>query len=392
LISATLCKKATATFSLVVAFTTCFIFPAFGQAVPVVRFNEGLVLVTGLQTKTSTIDFTSITQEQWREMLRIYTQDAVVKKLDQSVAGAYTWHDETLSFKPSFPFVAGQRYHGVFVYEAFQKIIGSQEPLPKKLEITFSIPEKKLHQTFVEAVHPQAEVLPENMLRMYISFSGPMMPGEAYDHIALLREDGTPVEKAFLVIDQELWNPERKRFTLLFDPGRVKRGIQSNAELGAPLQAGHTYRLVIDSTWRDANGKSLANSYTKSFTVAPPVRTKLSMLQWTIIAPAAGSRDHLVISFDRPIDYALASTCITITSGKSGKVSGKTAFSDSNLWRFTPDKPWPEDRYFVEVDPRLEDVAGNNFNNAFDIDLSTESRVNSSEVVRSSFSTRASVE
>jgi hypothetical protein len=88
----------------------------------------------------------------------------------------------------------------------------------------------------------------------------------------------------------------------------------------------------------------------------------------------------------------LASTCITITSGKSGKVSGKTAFSDSNLWRFTPDKPWPEDRYFVEVDPRLEDVAGNNFNNAFDIDLSTESRVNSSEVVRYSFSTRTSVE
>jgi hypothetical protein len=389
---ATLCKKATATFGLVVAFASCFIFPALSQTAPVLRFNEGLVLVTGLKTKTSTIDFTSVTQAQWRDVLRIYTQDAFVKRLDQAVAGAYTWHDEVLSFKPNFPFVAGQRYHGVFVYEKFLKITGSHEPLPKNLEIAFSVPEKKLDQTFVEAVLPQAEVLPENMLRMYISFSGPMMPGEAYDHIALLREDGTPVEKAFLVIDQELWNPERKRFTLLFDPGRVKRGIQSNAELGAPLQAGHKYLLVIDSTWRDANGKFLANSYTKSFTAAPSVRTKLSMLQWTLVAPAAGSRDHLEISFDRPIDHALALNCIAITSTNAGQVSGKATLINSNMWRFTPDKPWPEDQYFVEIDPRLEDVAGNTFNNAFDIDLSKESRVNSSGVVRYSFSTKPSAE
>jgi hypothetical protein len=312
--------------------------------------------------------------------------------MNQPVAGTYTWNGDNLSFKPNFSFAPGQRYHSVFAYPTFLANAGNKQASPEKvnklLEVSFSVPEEKKEPTRIEDVHPQAHALPENMLRMYISFSSPMMPGEAYDHITLLTENGTRIEKAFLIIDQELWDSERKRFTLLFDPGRVKRGIQSNVELGSPLQVGQTYRLVIDSSWRDASGNALSESYTKTFTVSSAERTKLSVKNWKLTTPDAGTREELLIEFDRPIDYALASKCISISTSQCGKVKGKATLIGGTRWQFTPDQSWPEDQYYLEVFPHLEDVAGNNFNKAFDIDLTKEKRGNSTEVIKHPFSIR----
>lgn len=359
--------KATIGSWLFVAFHACFVFPAHSQTVPALQFREGSVLVTGLGS-------TTIPDEQWKDLLRIFTHEAFVKRMNQPVAGTYTRLGDSLTFTPDFNFAAGETYHAIF----------------GKLELSFTIPKPKTEPTIIKAVHPQAEVLPENMLRMYITFSNAMMPGEAYEHITLFRENGTPVEKAFLIIDQELWDAERKRFTLLFDPGRVKRGIRSNVELGAPLQSGQAYRLVIDNTWLDAHGNLLADSYTKTFTVTCAQRTRLNLDHWKITPPEAGTRNDLLIEFDRPIDNALATKFITIT-GTQGEVKGNATLTASNLWRFTPDQPWPEDQYHVLVDPRLEDVAGNNFNNVFDIDLSKENRVHSTEPLKYPFSIKTIV-
>jgi hypothetical protein len=345
--------------------TVCLILTASGQTTRVLKFREGIVWVTGLGA-------TLTPEAEWATGFRVYTQEAWIKKIDQPVAGTYIRHTDSLSFRPNFNFVAGGNYHAVF----------------GKLELFFSVPGKKSSSTFVEAIHPQADVLPENMLRMYLSFSSPMMPGEAYDHIALLRDNGTPIEKAFLVIDQELWDPERKRLTLLFDPGRVKRGIQSNVEMGAPLQAGQTYRLVIDTMWRDDQGNALAHGYTKTFSVTAAERTKLNIQQWKVTAPTIGTLDDLFIEFDRPIDYALALKYISISAAQTGRVNGHTVLTGSNVWRFTPHQPWREDQYFIEAHPQLEDVAGNNLNNVFDIDLSKESRVNATKILKRSFSIR----
>jgi hypothetical protein len=146
---------------------------------------------------------------------------------------------------------------------------------------------------------------------MYIHFSSPMMPGEVYDHITLLRSDGTKVEKAFLVVDQELWDSDRKRFTLFFDPGRIKRDLRSNIELGAPLREGEKYQLVIDSTWRDVNGSPLEASVSKTFNVDAAVRTKVSTRGWKVIAPTAGSLGDVLVKFDRVIDHALCA-CVEV--------------------------------------------------------------------------------
>jgi hypothetical protein len=365
---------------------TVFSCLTYGQTAPVIKFREGSVWVTGLRAKTSPTNFTATAQAHWTNILSVYTHEAFEKKLSQSIAGTCTLQGDSLSFKPNFSFAAGQRFHVLFDYRAF--LARSEGNYPKEIhtfELSFSIPKEVLSSTFIDVVHPQSDVLPENMLRMYLSFSAAMRPGEAYEHITLLREDGTPIEKAFLVIDQELWDAERKRFTLLFDPGRIKRGIQSQVDLGPPLQAGQTYRLVIDSAWRDAHRNPLAGSFIKSFTVTSAERTKLSIQHWKISAPTAGTNNDLLIAFDRSIDFVLALKYITITTAQGNRVRGNAAFTNSRYWRFTPDQPWPEGQFFIEVHPQLEDVSGNNFSNAFDIDLAKESRVSTSEIVRHSF-------
>src|SRR5688572_12125989 len=169
-------------FCLLMVFNACC-FTAAGQPSLVLKFRDGAVWVTGLGS-------TSISDDQWKDLLRIFTHEAYSKKVNQSIAGTYTRVGDSLSFKPNFPFAQGESYHAIF----------------GRLELTFSIPKEKPTRTVTESIDPQASVLPENMLRMYISFSQPMMPGEAYDHISLLTDDGTRIEKAFLIIDQELWD------------------------------------------------------------------------------------------------------------------------------------------------------------------------------------------
>src|SRR4051812_30263795 len=77
----------------------------------------------------------------------------------------------------------------------------------------------------VAGIYPSADVLPENLLRIYIHFSGPMGRGDAYRHIHLFDDNGKQVPWPFLELAEELWNPEMTRFTLFFDPGRIKQGL-----------------------------------------------------------------------------------------------------------------------------------------------------------------------
>ena len=62
----------------------------------------------------------------------------------------------------------------------------------------------------------------------------------------------------FVELEQELWNRDQTRLTLLFDPGRIKRGVKPNVDMGPVLLEGHRYTLVIDRDLKDANGAPLA--------------------------------------------------------------------------------------------------------------------------------------
>jgi hypothetical protein len=353
---------------------------ALGQTQPRLKFEHGVLQVIDLPSN-SALSTTVISDDQWRTILSVYTHEAYERNIDQPIAGKYEWEGNKIFFRPAYEFSSGETYHAVFTLETFLKRAGlKHDVFLQKAELSFSIPDNVRPPTAIEAIFPEATSLPENLLRMYICFSNPMMPGEAYDHISLTREDGTRVEKAFLVVDQELWDTERKRFTLLFDPGRIKRGLKSNLDLGAPLKEGEEYHLIIDSTWRDVHGNPLTESVTKTFTVSTAERSKVFHRQWKLVLPAAGSLDDIVIYFDRPMDHALVLKYITIKN-QLGEVAGRAELMNDVTWKFTPDHTWVEGEYLIVTSPLLEDVAGNNLNNVFDLDLVNESRVNSLEPI-----------
>jgi hypothetical protein len=77
----------------------------------------------------------------------------------------------------------------------------------------------------------------------------------------LIDQAGAKVDVPFLELGEELWDPSGRRFTLFFDPGRIKRGLLSQQELGIALHEGKRYTLVIDKGWKDADGRTLVADF-----------------------------------------------------------------------------------------------------------------------------------
>ncbi len=90
--------------------------------------------------------------------------------------------------------------------------------------------------TVVTAITPSAETWPENLLRFYIHFSAPMSRRGAIGFVSLVDDKGQTLSDVFLEVNANLWNDDDTRFTVLFDPGRVKRGILPNSSSGVPSE------------------------------------------------------------------------------------------------------------------------------------------------------------
>lgn len=370
--------------------------PGFSQIAPRLALSDGSVVATGLDKKLSAaLAEKNCNDEDLSKAFRIYTLSAYKKGIRQPIAGHYILEGTSLLFTPLFPFAEGESYYAELEYAVLVQKSGAPFSVhgvvknKEQIDLLFAVPESNAPLTRIEAVYPVMDTLPENLLRMYIYFSAPMSTGEAYQHIRLMDESGNEVEKPFLIIDQELWDTDRKRLTLLFDPGRIKQGIKSNLDLGLPLNKNKCYYLVIDSLWRDERGNALSASFVKRIFVTDPERATLTAENWKIAEPQAGTKNPLVVQFDKPLDHALLLKYISVTHPLTGTVDGEAVLTQGDqVWKFTPDKPWGFDDYALEISPYLEDVAGNNFNNPFDIDLSVSGRVNSSEPVRVEFTVK----
>jgi hypothetical protein len=197
-----------------------------------------------------------------------------------------------------------------------------------------------------------------------------MSRGEAYRHIRLLDEQGKAVDLPFLELTEELWNPAGDRFTLLFSPGRIKRGLEPNREMGPPLVAGQRYTLVIDSAWQDGHGQPLAREFRRSFQAIPDERRPVDLKTWQVIGPPPGGRQPLEAIFPRPMDRALLDRMIEVIDGRGARVEGAIAVDrQERRWQFTPASPWKRGVYQLRVDTALEDLAGNKVDQPFDVDV-----------------------
>jgi hypothetical protein len=220
----------------------------------------------------------------------------------------------------------------------------------------------------VRAIYPTSDALPENLLRLYVHFSKPMRRGQAREFIKLIGENGEGIENPFINLAIELWDRDEKRLTLLFDPGRIKRGVGPNVQVGPPLQSGKSYTLVISKGMKDYRGKSLARSFTKSFTVNTPIRSALLPEKWIKHLPKAKSQGPLTLEFLRIMDRPILFRSIRVLDEAGKTVRGEiTVLENETGWEFIPSSPWHSGQYRLAVSTDLEDVAGNNVRAAFDV-------------------------
>jgi len=276
----------------------------------------------------------------------------------QPMAGAYAVEEGKLVFRPSFPLQPGLTYRAVY------QLAG------EKAEASFTIPKPvPVSTTFVERVYPTAPAIPENQLKFYIHFSAPMSRGDAVKRVHLIEESGKRVELPFLELDEELWDRDFKRLTILFDPGRVKRGLLPNQEVGPPLEEGKRYVLMIDREWPDAAGVPLKEGFRKHFSVGPADRTPLDPKTWTLTLPAAGTSNPVLVDVHEPLDAALMLRFIDVTDSKGKLLKGAVSIErEETRWMFTPAQPWTAGEHALEILTTLEDLAGNKIGRAFDVD------------------------
>jgi hypothetical protein len=261
-------------------------------------------------------------------------------------AGSVSAGGDGLRFVPRFGFVDGTAY----VVRAGGVVVAT---------LTRARPERVAVTEVVE-IYPTADEVPRNLLRCYVRFSAPMGRGYVAGNVRLVDEAGETIEGALLPADHELWDADRVRLTVLLDPGRIKRGVADGPSLGA------AFHLVIEPDFLDAQGNPLRVGADRRYRVGADERRRVDPGAFVLTAPASGSRDPLVVGFDRPLDHGLLTRCVQVT-GLEGSVSVDPG---ERAWRFTPSRPWVDGPHKLVVDPILEDLAGNSVVRVFDRDLS----------------------
>ena len=137
-----------------------------------------------------------------------------------------------------------------------------------------------------------------------------MKPHVAFDYIKLRDASGVADDAAFTRFKQDLWNENRTWLTVLIDPGRSKRNVVTNVELGPALREGQRYTLTVDAGWLSADGRSVLPAFKKRFTFGAPLRAFPDVRMWEVTSPCVGTKKSLAMTFDRPFDrHLLQGTC-----------------------------------------------------------------------------------
>lgn len=332
------------------------------------RFN---VEVSGLNGRTvERLKEYNWSRSEWERVFAVYVKPANSNSETglPPVLGNYALDGGKIRFVPAYPLDNGVRYRALLYLD---RLPGTEGRGIEPLASDFSIPRgRSIPSTVVRQVYPTANVLPENLLKFYLEFSGPMSGGHIYEHIHLRTAEGKDVELPFLEIDEELWDPAMTRLTLFIDPGRIKRGVRPLEEVGPALENGRNYTLVIDEDWPDAEGVRLVHTFEKKFKVGPPDREPIDPSGWRIQPPHPESVEPLAVVFPKPVDHALAQRVIRVIAPSGDGLEGRvTLGNEERQWEFHPLRPWDRGAYVLSVQTTIEDLAGNNVGKPFEVDV-----------------------
>ncbi|MCE9534713.1 MAG: hypothetical protein K8T89_26860, partial [Planctomycetes bacterium] len=186
-----------------------------------------------------------------------------------------------------------------------------------------------------------------------------------FKHFQILDADGNAVPDPWR--DTELWNDDATRLTLWIHPGRIKKGVNLNEELGPVLDPDRRYTLVVDSKLVDDEGHPLAKSFRKEFKTIGVAKEALRLKDWAVKKPEVGTRDSLEVRLPRPLDRALLNRCVMVRDEEDKPLAGRLEIGkEERSWTFRPNQPWKVGEFKIEVDERLEDLAGNTIVRVFD--------------------------
>jgi hypothetical protein len=343
------------------------------SARPGIQLNPqtNTVDVTGLPAATvAALSSVRWTDADWQALLRVSVKaSGVTSTSPPAVAGTYSVADATLRFTPMFPFDDGRKYDVVLDPA---RLPAGADGVPWRQQLLSAVVGKpavaRSPSTVVTHVYPSGDVVPANQLRMYLHFSAPMDWRSGYDYLTLLDERGQEVVDAFLPLDADFWNDDRTRYTVFFDPGRVKRGILPNRQMGRALEAGKRYTLVVKREWRDGHGLPLKDEFRHEFRASPPIERALTMAAWKVTTPKAGTREPVAVTFPDPLDHGLLRRALGIARGGTPLVGDVSIESDETRWLFTPRDAWARGDYELFALAFLEDLAGNRIGRPFEVD------------------------
>ncbi len=283
-----------------------------------------------------------------------------------TVLGRLQRHGETLRFRPRLPFAAGTTYSACVDLRR----LGHTQPQSQRavLQLTFTPSSGAASAApTVSEVWPSSSEVPANLLRFYITFSQPMHTRSISEHVQLIGTDGTPIADAFVDIPNGLWDAQARRLTLFVHPGRIKRGVGPRTVQGPVLTTGHRVTLRIERPVLAQNGLGLAQPFERHFTVIDADRASPDPTAWSLRMPLA-AHGAVTVDFDEQLDRAQLMRFVTAHHSDTGEAipgSAQTSL-DGRSWSFTPREPWPATEMIVEVQPLVEDLAGNSVGRLFD--------------------------
>lgn len=328
--------------------------------------GAAFIEVTGLTSEAlGALRDAPLTADQWSDILRVAVDDQAAAML-----GDYSIVDGSLRFTPIYRLDPGRQYRVRFDPARLpgREAGGGAQAPAVVASVGLPAPDRT-PSTVVTRVYPTGDVVPENLLRMYIEFSGPMGRPSGIPYLMLLDDSGNEIPGAFLPLDYEFWSPDHTRFTAFFDPGRVKRGILPNQQMGRPLGTWRSVTLVVSREWRDQHGLPLVEDFRRVLRVGPASDQPLDTASWRMQPPArAGRRDGLVVTFPAPLDHGLLMRALGVTR-EGVPVEGDIIVGPAETaWTFTPREPWRAGAYHLLALDTLEDVAGNRIGRAFEVD------------------------
>ncbi len=221
----------------------------------------------------------------------------------------------------------------------------------------------------VKAIYPSAKSLPSNLLKWYVQFSHPINEVHVYDYIRFINSQGDTLSRTILSLENALVSEDGKLLTVWIEPGRQKRDLIPNKQLGPVFEKDAMYQLIVQKDIKDRQGVSMQKDFTHSFQITNADRIQPNISSFKILPPE--HNNNLVIYFEEPMDYGSTINNFKIINSEKKEIHGEWQLTNNeSTLIFTPKYSWKKGVYQVLIDSSLEDLAGNNLNRLFDSEVS----------------------